>query len=162
MEGLDKYKIEQQLQEIREAIKVGESKKQEQKRSTEREMAAASIADNVKAAVTAIAEKLKPIFEESGKGLEVVVSPNPKKFLTGDNFVEVLYYPQSSLKAVRGVNTAALRFEFHPREGNVKLFKRESVFPIPLQPFGVMQLDESSIQQLSKTTLDFAKNMASK
>ena len=100
-----------------------------------------------------VAENLKPAFEERGKSLQIIF---PEK----SNLIEVLYYPQIKLKETTGVNTAALRIEFLPKDGIAQVFKRESFYS-PFTKVGqVVITDQKSIETLTDATIDFAKGLA--
>ncbi len=110
----------------------------------------------IKTAIHGIANNLKPVFEERGKGFEII---NPEK---NDNLIEVLYYPESAMKQTRGVNTAALRIEFLPQTGVAKVFQRDSFFTPFTEVTTVNIADDSSVNQLTAATYDFAKSLAIK
>jgi hypothetical protein len=109
-----------------------------------------------KKAISALAINLKPVFAEKGKLLEVITPPKD------GNLIEVLYYPKSSFKEARGVNTAALRIQFLPQDGFAKVMKRDSFF-MPFEEVETVRLeDNDSVDQLADAAVDFAKTLAAK
>jgi len=110
----------------------------------------------IKNSLNSLTGSLKPAFEESGKLLEVINRSDNK------NLIEILYYPESTDKTVRGVNTATFRVEFIPKEGKAKILRRESLFS-PYEELETLSInDDNSISKVEEAAIEFAKLVASK
>jgi hypothetical protein len=112
--------------------------------------------DTIKKALSEFTLGLKPVFEEKGKGLEVITP------VRNANLFEVLYYPEIVQKESRGVNTAALRIEFQPETGKARILRSDTFF----DPFSFQEIvdinEAKSLDRLEEVTLDFTKQLATK
>lgn len=124
--------------------------------SAEVEKVSEGMVSEIKDAINTLAEELKPVFAENGKLLEVITPARDT------NLIEVLYYPESTLKQTRGVNTAALRIEFAPKDGRAIVLRRDSFFT-PFEKVETVNItNKNSVAHLAEATYNFAKSVAVK
>ena len=147
------------LKDLREAL-IAITKRREREKQVE-EQKEKDLLPKVKTLKESLAnltiEHLQPVFKMAGE--EIVVAYNDPK-IKGDDFIELLFYPKGFSKEIRGVNTAALRFVFNPKEGRIRVLQRNSLFPLPLKESESISIDENSELTLSNKAIEFAKQVA--
>lgn len=152
--------IDSALESLKYKILGLEYKRASQKQEEERnEKELEPQVQDLKLAITNLTlEHIQPLFKQVGE--EVIVVDSDKDAKLSDNFIELLFYPKGFSREVRGVNTAAIRFIFSPKDRIVRVLQRNSLFPLPLKEATPIALDEHSINTLSSKTIEFAQQVA--
>jgi hypothetical protein len=158
------FKLETVSEMIRKSL--SDTKNQEIVKEKERQVKEQESIPKIvelKSIVEIITGKLNPIFEKEGGIMKVIKNESVPQPKSKENFIEVLYYPKNRQGSVKGVNTAALRFEFDPKNNEVHILKRESLFPLPLKQVETIPiLGSDTAAKISEQTKNFALTLAAK